>query len=142
MKRGKIALVFLAMSLLSSGTWVSGVWAQSKNTRIYELRTYTALPGRLPALNKRFSEYTIKIFARHGIKSEMYWTPTSEALKDSTLIYLISHDNQESVDKNWKEFQSDPEWIKVRDASEADGKILAKTPERVFMTLNSWSPGQ
>src|SRR4051794_36817273 len=29
--------------------------------RIYELRTYTTLPGRLPALNKRFAEHTMRL---------------------------------------------------------------------------------
>ncbi|MSP03479.1 MAG: hypothetical protein EXR07_20920 [Acetobacteraceae bacterium] len=74
------------------------------------------------------------------MKSEMYWTPTDENLKATTLIYVISHESQMAADKNWKEFLSDPEWIKVRDASEIDGKILAKPPERVFMTMNAWSP--
>jgi hypothetical protein len=134
------AMESLAMGLIWFGTWMSTSQAQQPNTRIYELRTYTTLPGRLPALNKRFADYTIQLFAKHGMRSEMYWTPTSEALKDTTLIYLISHENQEAVDKDWKEFEADPEWIKVRNASEADGKILAKPPERVFMTSTDYSP--
>jgi NIPSNAP len=116
-------------------------WA-GQNTRVYELRTYTTLPGRLPALNKRFAEHTIQLFEKHGMKSEMYWMPTDEPLKDNTLIYVISHESREAADKNWKEFQADPDWIKVRDDSEADGKILAKPPERVFMTATVYSPRQ
>ena len=107
---------------------------------LYELRTYTTLPSRLPALNKRFAEHTIQIFAKHGMKSEIYWVPTDEPLKDNTLIYVISHESREAADKNWKEFQADPDWIKARDESEADGKILAKPPERVFMTATAYSP--
>jgi hypothetical protein len=38
--------------------------------------------------------------------------------------------------------QADPEWIKVRDASEADGKILAKPPDRVYMTLTDFCPSR
>jgi hypothetical protein len=114
----------------------------TQNTRVYELRTYTTLPGRLPALNKRFAEHPIQIFERHGMKSEIYWVPTDEPLKDNTLIYVISHESREAADKNWKEFQADPEWIKVREESEADGKILAKPPERVFLTATAYSPRQ
>ena len=116
--------------------------AQSSDAgdRVYELRTYTTLPGRLPALNKRFADHTIRLFARHGIKSVAYWIPTDDARKDNTLIYILSHDSQEAADKNWKEFQADPEWIKAREASEADGKILAKPPERVFMKMTDYSP--
>jgi hypothetical protein len=100
------------------------------------------LPGRLPALNKRFADHTIRLFARHGIKSVAYWIPTDGARKDNTLIYILSHDSQEAADKNWKEFQADPEWIKSREASEADGKILAKPPERIFMKMTDYSPGK
>jgi hypothetical protein len=48
--------------------------------------------------------------------------------------------SQEAADRSWKAFVADPEWIKARDASEADGAILAKAPERVFMALTGYSP--
>ena len=115
---------------------------QEKKTRVYELRTYTVLPGRLPALHKRFAEHTMKLFEKHGMKNELYWTPTDDGRKDNTLIYFVSHENQEAADRSWKAFAGDAEWIKVRDASEADGKILAKAPERVYMKLTDFSPSR
>ena len=115
---------------------------QEKKTRVYELRTYTVLPGRLPALHKRFAEHTMKLFEKQGMRNEMYWVPTDDARKDNTLIYFLSHDSQEAADRSWKAFQADPDWIKVRDASEADGKILAKPPERVYMKLTEYSPSR
>lgn len=111
------------------------------NTRLYELRTYTALPGRLPALNKRFAEHTLKLFEKHGMKNEMYWIPADPAKKENTLIYVVSHASQEAADASWKAFQADPDWKKARDASEADGKIVEKV-ERVYMTPTDYSPGQ
>ena len=115
---------------------------QEKKNRVYELRTYTVLPGRLPALHKRFTEHTMKLFEKQGMRNEMYWVPTDDARKDNTLIYFVSHESQEAADRSWKAFASDPEWIKVRDASEADGKILAKPPERVYMKLVEYSPSR
>jgi hypothetical protein len=109
---------------------------KAANTRVYELRTYTTLPGRLPALNKRFADHTMKLFAKHGMRNEMYWTPMDE---DNKLIYVVSHDSREAADKSWKAFQSDPDWIAARDASEKDGKIVAKV-ERVYMKLTDYSP--
>ena len=53
-----------------------------KKTRVYELRTYTVLPGRLPALHKRFADHTMKLFEKHGMKNEMYWTLTDDTRKD------------------------------------------------------------
>ena len=116
--------------------------AQDTQPRVYELRTYTVLPGRLPALHKRFAEHTMKLFEKHGMKNAMYWVPTDDARKDNTLIYFLSHESREAAERSWKAFASDPDWIKVRDASEADGKILAKPPDRVYMRLTEYSPSR
>jgi NIPSNAP len=145
MKPNRIVLcaaIVLAVGVGAFWTGLSMGQVKNMNTRVYELRTYTTLPGRLPALNKRFAEHTMKLFEKHGMRNEMYWIPTDEAHKDNTLIYILSHESQEAADKSWKEFQADPDWIKVRDASEADGKILVHAPERVFMRLTDYSPGK
>ena len=145
MKANRIVLgaaVVLAVGLGVFWTGMSLGQEKKKSTRLYELRTYTTLPGRLPALNKRFADHTMKLFERHGMRNEMYWIPTDDARKDNTLIYVISHESQEEAEKNWEALHADPDWIKVRDASEVDGKILAKDPERVFMRLTDYSPGK
>jgi hypothetical protein len=139
-KTGIVApLVVVGIAAFAAGLSVGQ--EKKVNTRLYELRTYTALPGRLPALHKRFAEHTIKLFEKHGMKNEMYWVPTDPAKKDNTLIYVVSHDSQEAADKSWKGFVADPDWHKARDASEADGKIVEKV-ERVYMTLTDYSPGK
>jgi hypothetical protein len=145
MKASRIVWRVTAISAIGLGMFWAGFSAgQERNAsvRVYELRTYTTLPGRLQALNKRFSEHTMKLFEKHGMRNEIYWIPTDDARKGNTLIYVISHENEEAAEKNWKAFQTDPDWIKARDASEADGKILAKAPERVFMRRTDYSPGK
>ena len=107
--------------------------------RVYELRTYTTEPGRLPALHARFRDHTMKLFEKHGMKNEMYWVPTDEKLKDNTLIYIVSHASRDAAEKSWKDFIGDPDWVKVRDASEKDGKIVARV-DRQYMTLTEYSP--
>jgi hypothetical protein len=135
---GVVAVIAVGLTGFAAGVSVS----QQKSTRVYELRTYTVLPGRLPALHKRFAEHTMKLFEKHGMRNEMYWVPTDDARKDNTLIYFLSHESQDAADRSWKAFASDPEWIKARDASEADGKILAKPPERVYMKVTEYSPSR
>ena len=131
-----IALAAVTLAGFGAGASV----AQESTSRVYELRTYTVLPGRLPALHKRFAEHTLKLFEKHGMRNETYWVPTDSARKDNTLIYVVSHASQDAADKSWKGFAADPEWIKVRNASEADGTILAKSPERLFMKRTGYSP--
>ena len=111
----------------------------AKSERVYELRTYYCLPGRLEALHKRFADHTLKLFEKHGMKNEMYWTPTDPKLKDHVLIYVVSHDSLEAAKKSWDAFRADPEWIKARDASEKDGKIVEKG-EFTYMTPTAFSP--
>ena len=64
------ATVVVAVGLIGFAAGVSV--GQEKKTRIYELRTYTVLPGRLPALHKRFAEHTMKLFEKQGMRNEMY----------------------------------------------------------------------
>lgn len=106
---------------------------------VYELRTYTTLPGRLDALHKRFREHTIQIFKKHGMVSLYYWTPTEEPKKSNTLIYVLKHKSRAAADASWKAFREDPEWVKVRTESEKDGKIVDKV-ESVFMDAVPYSP--
>ena len=142
MRTNRIVLGLLAMYFVAFWSGASLGQDPKANGRVYELRTYTTLPGRLPALSNRFAQHTMKLFEKHGIRNEMYWIPTDDARKDNTLIYVLSHESQDAADKSWKAFQADPDWIKVRDASEADGKILAKAPDRVFMRLTDFSSGR
>lgn len=81
----------------------------------------------------------MRLFEKHGMRNEMYWVPTDEKLKDNTLIYIVSHASAEAAKKSWEGFIADPEWAKVRDESEKDGKIVAKV-ERVYMNLVDYSP--
>ena len=131
----------LVLSAVASSSFALGMHVgQARDSRVYELRTYTTNPGKLPALEKRFAEHTLKLFEKHGMRNEMYWVPTDSALRDNTLIYVISHESREAADRNWKAFGADTTWQRVRAASEVGGTILAKPPERVFMQLTSYSP--
>ena len=101
--------------------------------RVFELRTYTCNEGKLETLKTRFRDHTIEIFKRHGMESIGYWIPQDPEKSKTTLIYIIAHPSREAAAQHWKEFGADPEWKKVAAASEANGKILVKPPESVFM---------
>ncbi len=106
--------------------------------KIYELRTYTTEPGKLEALKARFRDHTIRIFNKHGMESIGYWVPEDPARSSNTLIYILAHPSREAAEKNWKEFQDDPEWKKVAAESEANGKIVQKV-DRVWMDPTEFS---
>jgi hypothetical protein len=106
------------------------------NTMLYELRTYHTPEGKLDALNARFRNHTMTLFEKHGMKNIMYWTPVD---KPNTLIYVIAHKDKAAADASWKAFRDDPEWKKVAEETQRDGKLVEKV-ESVYMTPTDYSP--
>jgi hypothetical protein len=104
--------------------------------RVFEMRTYHTLPGRLDALNARFRDHTNKLFVKHGMDLVGYWTPQG---KDDTLVYILAYPSREAREASWKAFQADPDWKEAREASEKDGKIVDKV-ESVFLDPTDYSP--
>ena len=109
--------------------------SKSKKDRVFELRTYTTNPGKLPDLLARFRNHTLKLFKKHGMTNVAYWTVNG---KDDTLIYILAHPSEEAGKKAFDAFRADPDWVKARDASEVNGKLANKV-ESVYMKATDFS---
>ena len=92
--------------------------------RVFEMRTYTTVEGRLDALLTRFRDHTTRIFEKQGMTNIGYWIPKDEPLSKNTLIYVLAYPSREAAKKSWDAFRVDPEWQKVQKESEAGGKIV------------------
>lgn len=115
--------------------------APAADSPVYELRIYVTNEGKLPDLLTRFRNHTCKLFEKHGIKNVGYWVPIDkENGSENTLIYILEHKSREAAKESFAAFGKDPEWKAAREASEANGKLLAKAPESIFMTLTDFSP--
>ena len=126
--------------MLPTAAWAASLpKADPASTAVYELRVYHAYEGKLNDLLKRFREHTTKLFERHGIKNVAYWTPLDEPAKSKTLIYILEHPSREAAAANWKAFQDDPEWKRVHDQSEVNGKLVDKV-DSTYMALTDFSP--
>jgi hypothetical protein len=91
---------------------------------IYELRVYKAMPGRMPDLLKRFQTATLGIWEKHGIRQAGFWT-TLVGDSNQDLTYLLAWESMAERERNWTAFVTDPEWVAARDASEANGLLVA-----------------
>jgi hypothetical protein len=91
---------------------------------IYELRIYRCLPGRLPALMKRFDTVTLGLWKKHGIRQAGFWT-TLVGESNMDLTYMLAWYSLAERERIWNAFMADPEWIKERADSEKDGMIVA-----------------
>jgi hypothetical protein len=105
--------------------------------RIYELRTYQAHPGKLDALVARFRDHTGRLFAKHGITMEGFWTV--DGGDGDTLVYLLSFPDRPAAEASWKAFGGDPEWAQVRKESETDGPLTAKI-DSTYLNPTDFSP--
>jgi len=106
---------------------------------IYELRTYWAMPGRLSDVHARFRDHSIAILARHNMPLFGFWEPSPRTAESGDLVYILVHSDEAAMHANWAAFRADPDWIAARDASEANGKIVARTASLV-LTPTDYSP--
>ena len=128
----KILLGFLMMALLSTV-------ARAADDNVYELRTYVAEPGRVDDLVTRLKGAS-QLFAKHGMENVIFWAPfkDKESGQDK-MTYILGHKNREAAAVSWKAFVADPEWHALRDANEANGKVVTKV-DSVFMVRTDYSP--
>jgi hypothetical protein len=137
--------IVVASALLTVG-YVAGrltpepVAQAAQAGRVFEMRTYVTNEGKLPALETRFRDHTIKFFNKYNMTSIGYWIPQDGPASQNTLIYILAHQSREAAKASWSSFSADPDWQKARTASEADGRILVKAPESVFLKATDYSP--
>lgn len=116
----------------------------SPTPRVFELRTYTTPPGRLPNLDARFRDHTMKLFARHGMGNYGYWHRASDQPDaQTTLVYLLYHKSRESATASFDAFRQDPEWVAARKASEdaAGGSLTVDGGVKsIFLVPTDYSP--
>ena len=108
---------------------------------IYEQRVYTCIPGRLPALLKRFEMKTLDIWKTYDIKPVGFWTVLiGNGSQD--LHYLLAWDSMADREKKWTAFQTSTEWVTARADSEKPengGPIIANIYS-AFLQPTAFSP--
>lgn len=104
---------------------------------IYEMRVYRCVPGRLPALLKRFETITLGMWEKHGIRPAGFWT-TLVGPSNQDLTYLLAWESLAERETKWNAFQGDPAWIEARAGTERDGAIVANI-ENAFLQPTAFS---
>lgn len=92
-------------------------------SKIYEMRVYRAVPGRLPDLLKRFENHTLKIWEKLGIRQAGFFT-TVIGQSAQELTYFLAWDSLAEREQKWAAFQADPTWISTRAETEKHGQIV------------------
>ena len=108
------------------------------NNRIFELRIYHALPGKLPALESRFRDTTLKLLAKHNLNIVGYWVPEETRDWNNTFVFLMAHSSREEAKKNWDAMRADPEFQEVIKSEQVD-KLVGKL-DVTYMHPGDFSP--
>ncbi len=110
---------------------------KSRPSSVYELRTYYAPQGKLGNLLSRFRDHTVRFFEKYGMENIGYWTPIEN--EENTLTYILGYPDREEQKTSWAAFREDQDWLKAKEASELNGKLVDSVKSS-FIGLSSFSP--
>ena len=127
-----LAIVGFAFGIAGSG------WALAEQQRaasqVYELRVYTTLPGKRPALADRFRDHTSKMFERAGMTNIGYWNAATGDNAEETFIYLLAYPSREARDEMWAELGTYEDFQEIIIAVERDDerKLIENIEARIL----------
>jgi hypothetical protein len=131
-----IALASLALGAAITNRLTHASEVRAAGDRVFELRIYHAVPGKLPVMESRFREKTSKILARHNLNVVGYWV--ADDTPDNSFVFLFSHESREEAKKNWEALRLDPEFQEVA-KSERVEKTLEKA-DVIWLRPTDFSP--
>ena len=100
---------------------------------VYELRIYHCVPGCLPKVLDRFENVVFDFWNKYGIKQVGFWT-TLIGESNQDITYMLQWDSLADREAKWAAFQSDPEWIKKRAATEPNGPLVLSYSNSILGT--------
>jgi len=133
-----IGLLCFAAGLLVAARLSHLQQASANSDRVFELRIYHAVPGKLPALASRFRDTTSKILARHNLNVVGYWVTDGASASDNAFIWVVAYTSPEEGKKNWDAMRADPEFQRVISAEQAE-KLVEKV-DVTYMRPTDFSP--
>ena len=132
MLKWKLLAVFGLAFGLAGLAW--GYAQKKQAVGFFELRVYTAQPGKRDALAARFANRTASIYARHGITNVGYWIPQQSDPElgisaENTFIYMRGYPSKEERDKRLTAAHDDPEFKEVVTKQERnpEAKLIVKS---------------
>jgi len=135
-----IALASFAAGSLITARLAHITQVRADSNRVFELRVYHAVPGKLSALESRFRDTASKLLAKHDLKAVGYWVPEDAVAWDNTFIYILAHPSREEAKKNWDAMMADPEFQEVIKSEQAN-KLVEKI-DSTYMRPTDFSPAK
>ena len=103
-----LALLFFTAGSLITARFAHIDHVRANSNRVFELRIYHTVPGKVPELESRFRDIFSKLLAKHDLQVVGYWVPEGAADWDNTFVYLVAHSSREEAKHNWDAMLADP----------------------------------
>ena len=109
-------LSVLAFALLAARSVAAEKAEPAKtDTRVFEIRTYYAAPGKMKDLHARFRDHTCKILEKYGMDLIGFWTPTDPKGAEEVLIQDRWPTRAKRPPRKLEDaFRKDADWIKAQ----------------------------
>ncbi len=133
-----IALVSFAGGSLITARLAHLNQVRADSNRVFELRVYHAVAGKVPVLESRFRDTASKLLAKHDLKAVGYWVPEDAPASDNTFIYILAHPSREEAKKNWEAMRADPAFQEMVKSEQTD-KVVEKV-DVTYMRPTDFSP--
>ena len=111
---------------------------RADSNRVFELRVYHAVPGKLRALESRFRDTTAKLLAKHDLMVVGYWVPEDAPGWENTFVSIMAYPSREEANKNWAALLADPEFQAVIKSEQANKLVIKE--DSIYMNPTDFSP--
>jgi NIPSNAP len=132
-----IALASFAAGSLMTARLMDVDQVRADSNRLFELRVYHAVPGKVPALESRFRDTTAKLLAKHDLTVVGYWVPEDAPGWDNTFVSLMAYPSREEANKNWSALIADPEFQAVIKSEQANRLVVRE--DSIYMRPTDFS---
>jgi hypothetical protein len=133
-----IALLSFAAGSLITARWLHLTEVRAQSDRVFELRIYHTVPGKVPALESRFRDKITPLFAAHNLTPVGFWVPEDAPASGNTFIYILAHSSREEAKKNWDAMFADPGFAEIMKSEQAEK--LVNSVDSTYMLPTDFSP--
>jgi hypothetical protein len=98
---------------------------------IYQLRIYEVSHDKKEAFHDRFKNHALRIMKKYDFHPVAIWE--SKSVVNFEFIYILKWSNIEIMEKQWKLFLADEEWINIKkNMNDEIGEPVLRVTSRVL----------
>ncbi|WP_432460719.1 NIPSNAP family protein [Agarivorans sp. QJM3NY_25] len=105
---------------------------------MYQLRIYKVNPEKREAFHDRFKNHAMRIMKKYKFNIVGMWEVGAES--EMEFVYILDWSNTETMERQWKAFLADQEWIDIKKKMDLDiGEPVLQATGRVLKAID-YSP--